>query len=337
MAEGRPMLYPSIRMNGLNVPELALDRGTAILEHLSVLSDPVRCRVLAILEQDELTVTELCGILQLPQSTMSRHLKILAEDGWVDGRRDGTSRRYMAATLAEGSPAAEVWRITRTEVADSPAAIEDRARLQRVLTDRRRRSQEYFSSAAAEWTETRASLFGHDFDRFALLALLDRTWVVGDLGTGTGEMSLHLAPFVERVIAVDESEAMIQTARARLRNESNVEVRAGRIEALPIADNELDAAMLVLVLHYVPDPATAISEAARALVAGGQILIVDMLPHDRVEYQRSMGHLWLGFNPDQIGEWLAAAGFDRPIVSPLPTDTQARGPALFATSARKLT
>ena len=327
-------------MNGLTLSEQAaapFDRGAAILEHLSVLSDSVRCRVLAILEQDELTVSELCGILQLPQSTMSRHLKILAEDGWVNGRRDGTSRRYVAATRAEASPAAEVWRVTRAELAGSPAAAGDRERLKRVLADRSRRSQEYFSTAAAEWSETRSSLFGHDFDRFALLALLDRKWVVGDLGTGSGQMSLHLAPFVERVIAVDESEAMLQTARARLAGESNVEVRSGRLEALPIADGELDAAMLVLVLHYLPDPAAAIAEAARALTAGGQILIVDMLPHDRIEYQRSMGHLWLGFDPDEIGEWFAAVGFDRPIVSPLPTDTQARGPALFAASARKLT
>ena len=327
-------------MNGLTSHEPAaaptLDRGAAILEHLSVLSDPVRCRVLAILEQDELTVSELCGILQLPQSTMSRHLKILAEDGWVDGRRDGTSRRYVATARAPGSPAAEVWRVTRTEVAGSSSAASDRQRLQRVLADRSRRSQEYFSSAAAEWTETRASLFGHGFDRIALLALLDRKWVVGDLGTGSGQMSMHLAPFVERIIAVDESEAMLQTARARLVGESNVEVRAGQLEALPIADGELDAAMLVLVLHYLPDPGAAIAEASRALTAGGQLLIVDMLPHDRAEYQRSMGHLWLGFDPDRIGEWLTAVGFDRPIVSPLPTDTQARGPALFAASARKL-
>ncbi|NNL69945.1 MAG: metalloregulator ArsR/SmtB family transcription factor, partial [Acidimicrobiia bacterium] len=328
-------------MNGSSNPELAstatIDRGAAMLEHLSVLSDPVRCRALAVLEQDELTVSELCGILQLPQSTMSRHLKTLAEDGWVDSRRDGTSRRYVAAPLGEGSPASQVWKVARTEVAAGPAAATDRKRLQSVLADRRRRSQEYFTGAAAEWTETRASLFGQDFDRVALLGLLDRTWVVGDLGTGSGQMSMQLAPFVDRVIAVDESEAMLQAARDRLAGEANVEVRAGRLEALPIADGELDAAMLVLVLHYVPDPSAAIAEASRAIAAGGRILIVDMLPHDRTEYRRSMGHLWLGFDPDTIGEWLAAAGFDRPIVGALPADVDARGPALFAASATKLT
>jgi ArsR family transcriptional regulator len=328
-------------MNGSINPEAAatatLDRGAAMLEHLSVLSDPVRCRTLAVLEQDELTVTELCGVLQLPQSTMSRHLKILAEDGWVDSRRDGTSRRYVGAPRAEGSPAAEVWKVARTEVAAGPAAARDRERLQSVLADRRRRSQEYFTGAAAEWTETRASLFGHDFDRVALLGLLDRTWVVGDLGTGSGQMSMHLAPFVDRVIAVDESEAMLEAARNRLAGEANVEVRAGRLESLPIADGELDAALLVLVLHYVPDPGAAIAEASRALSIGGRILIADMLPHDRAEYRRSMGHLWLGLDPDTVSEWLAAAGFGRPVVSTLPGDSQARGPALFAASATKLT
>jgi len=326
-------VYPSTRMNGLSAPSTSSSQG--VFDRLSVLADPVRCRLLTILERDELTVSELCSILQLPQSTASRHLKTLVEDGWVQGRKDGTSRRYIAQPLAEGSSAAALWSVVHGEIAQSVAVHNDLQRLQRVLAERRTKSQEFFSSAAAEWTEVRKNLFGEHFDRIALLGLLDRSWTVADLGTGSGQMSAHLAPFVGRVIAVDESDAMLQTARKRLLAHENVEVRQGRLESLPIADGELDAATLVLVLHYLPDPQAAIAEAARALCPGGRLLLVDMLPHERAEYRQSMGHLWLGFSSAQLEAWFSAAGFEKPIVSPLPIDATAKGPTLFAASAVK--
>lgn len=333
-------MYPLIRMNGLNTlvdEDDAAPAHTAdgIFDRLAVLSDQVRCRALAILERDELTVSELCRVLQLPQSTTSRHLKTLVGDGWVVGRRDGTSRRYVARARSQDSPAGALWRVVRDEIMRTGAASDDLQRLRAVLAERHRKSQEYFSTAAAQWSEVRRNLFGDDFDRIALLALLDREWTVGDLGTGSGQMSLHLAPFVGRVIAVDESDAMLETARARLADEPNVNVRRGRLEALPIEDDELDVATLVLVLHHLPDPAAAIAEAGRCIRPGGRILIVDMLPHDRDEYRQSMGHVWLGFDPGRIEQWLEAASFERPTVRPLPADTQARGPALFAATAVK--
>lgn len=320
-------------MNGLSTA--GRTSPGAIHERLSVLADPVRCRLLAILEMDELTVTELSSILQLPQSTTSRHLKTLVEDGWVVGRRDGTSRRYVARPQEPGSSAGSLWSIVSAEIADSAAAADDRRRLRRVLRERRSKSQEFFSSAAAEWTEVRKTLFGDQFDRIALLGLLDRRWTVADLATGSGQMSALLAPFVAWVIAVDESAAMLETARRHLAPHPNVDVRQGRLEELPISDGELDAATLVLALHYLPEPEVAIAEAARALRPGGRLLLVDMLPHDRVEYRQSMGHVWLGFSDGQLRAWLTGAGFEEPIVSPLPIDPDAKGPSLFAASAVK--
>ena len=344
------MMYPFIRMNGSisHTPGLAGSKPrrasasrsvdpSRIFDRLSVLSDSVRCRALAVLESDELTVTELCGVLQLPQSTMSRHLKTLSEQGWVAARKDGTARRYMASTLDADSAASRLWAVVRAELAATQVADEDRHRLKLVLEERHRASQAYFSTAASEWSEIRRSLFGEHFDRMALLGLLDRSWVVGDLGAGTGETTLQLAPFVDTVIAVDESDAMLDTARERLVGLENVEVREGRLEALPVTDGELDAATLVLVLHHLGDPLAAIAEAGRALADGGRILIVDMLPHDRQEYRQSMGHMWLGFSPEQMETWLVASGFESPTIIRLPAATQARGPALFAATASKLT
>src|SRR5262249_39117069 len=150
-------------------------------------------------------------------------------------------------------------------------------------------------------------------DRFhlaALAALADSEWIVGDLGCGTGAVSAALAPFVAHVIAVDTSAAMLQAAKKRLRDTTNVDLRRGDLEALPIDDARLDAATLMLVLHHVPEPVRALAEVARVLKPGGRLLLVDMLPHDRESYRQQMGHVWLGFSEDQLREWFDENGFN---------------------------
>jgi ubiquinone/menaquinone biosynthesis C-methylase UbiE len=156
---------------------------------------------------------------------------------------------------------------------------------------------------------------------------------MGDLGCGTGALTAAIAPFVGRVIAVDRSEDMLLVARRRLRDVSNADVRKGELEALPIADGELDAATLVLVLHHLPDPAAALAEASRVVRHGGRLLLADMLPHDREEYRQQMGHVWLGFGEDHVRRMCAAAGFEDVRIVPLAADRDAKGPALFAASA----
>ena len=140
-------------------------------------------------------------------------------------------------------------------------------------------------------------------------------------------------PFVKQVIAVDRSGEMLQAARRRLREHTNVEVRRGELESLPIADRELDVATLMLVLHHLSDPAEVLHEAARALRTGGRLLICDMLPHDREEYRQQMGHVWLGFGEEQLRGLLAGAGFVDVRIVPLETARDAKGPALFAAGA----
>jgi ArsR family transcriptional regulator len=128
---------------------------------------------------------------------------------------------------------------------------------------------------------------------------------------------------------------MLAAARRRLGDQPNIELRAGELEALPIADGELGAALLVLTLHHVPEPAAALAEAARALAPGGRLVVVDMLPHDREAYRREMGHVWLGFSEQQMGAWLTDAGFEGTRFITLPADPVAKGPALFAATARR--
>ncbi len=309
--------------------------AAAIHGHLASLADTTRSRLLLLLDRHELTVTELCAVMQLPQSTVSRHLKALADAGWVASRAEGTSNVYTMSPRDELDAAARrLWLLVREQVGPTPAAIQDERRLQRVLAERRTKSQEFFSSSAGQWDRVRDELFGDRFHLAAMAALAGADWVVGDLGCGTGQVSAALAPFVRRVIAVDASAAMLQAARKRLHGLENVDLRRGELEALPIDDHLLDLATMMLVLHHVGEPEKALAEVSRVLKPRGRLVLVDMLPHDREHYRQQMGHVWLGFSDEQMRRMLDAAGFaEVSIVSP-PVEPKAKGPALLIATAR---
>jgi ArsR family transcriptional regulator len=302
----------------------------AILDHMSALSDPTRCRMLLLLEKHELTVSELCAVLQMPQSSVSRQLKTLGDDDWVTSRRDGTSRFYSMPIDDLDSSARRLWPLIREQVAATSAAGQDERRLRGVLARRRAKSQEFFASAAGEWDRLRSDLFGDTFFLWAVLGLIDPSLSVGDLGCGTGQLTETVAPYVKRMISVDSSADMLDAARLRVGGARNVELRQGDLESLPIDNGELDAAMMSLVLHYSPAPPRALAEVGRVLKPRGRVLVVDMLPHDRQEYQQQMGHVWLGFSEKQITRFLIGAGFSDVRVRALPADPDARGPALCA-------
>ena len=306
-----------------------------IFGDLTTLSDATRSRMLLLLERHELTVSELCTVLQLPQSTVSRHLKTLADAGWVASRRDGTSRYYTLSLDDREAHVRRLWALLRDQVSLTAGADQDARRLKNVLARRQSKSQEFFESTAGQWDKVRAELFGAGSYLQVLPALVDERWVVGDLGCGTGQVASALAPFVARLIAVDRSGEMLQTAKRRLRELPTAEVRRGELEALPIADGELDAATLILVLHHLPDPSAALTEAYRVLKLGGRLVIADMLPHDREEYRLQMGHVWLGFGDEQTRRLLVTAGFDRIRISALAVNSAAKGPALFVATAVK--
>jgi ubiquinone/menaquinone biosynthesis C-methylase UbiE len=314
---------------------MAIARPPAILDHLSALADTTRSRILLLLDRHELTVSELCGIMQLPQSTVSRHLKALADSGWIAARAEGTSNVYaMTRDDLDGS-ARRLWVLVREQVGPTPAAVNDQRRAQAVLAERRTKSQEFFSSSAGQWDRLRDELFGERFHLAALPAFADSEWMVGDLGCGTGQLTAALAPFVRRVIAVDASSPMLQAARKRLQGLENVELRRGDLEALPIDDARLDAATLALVLHHLPEPGRALAEVARVLKPRGRLLIVDMLPHDRDGYRQQMGHVWLGFSEEHVRRILDESGFGDVRIVPLSPDPKSKGPGLFVATAKK--
>jgi ubiquinone/menaquinone biosynthesis C-methylase UbiE len=310
----------------------------AVFERLSALADPIRGRMLLVLERQELTVREVQAALRLPQSTVSRHLKVLADLELIAQRSEGTSNWYRMPSRDFPPAARRLWQAVRDEVAGSPAAQRDAERLRQILTERHLTSQRFFASTAGQWDKLRKELFGERPELHALLGLLDDGWIVGDLGCGTGHLAAALAPFVHRVVAVDESAEMLRSATQRARELPNIQLRKGTLEELPVADGELDAALLVLVLHHTGDPARVLADARRTLRSGGRLLVVDMLPHDNAEYRDQMGHQWLGFTEEQIRGWMDEAGFGGTRFVRLPPDSEAKGPALFAATgvARRL-
>ncbi len=312
---------------------MATQPDPRILDHMAALAESARCRLLLLLEDQELTVSNLCSVLQLPQSTVSRHLKTLLDRGWVQARPDRTRRLYHA-TVDELDPSARrLWDLAREELDGTAERRLDRQRLQSVLARSRTRSQEFFDASSDRWDAIRDELFGNHFYLFALAGMVPSESVVADLGCGTGTVAEALAPFVNNVIGVDASTSMLELAGQRLQRFDNVDLRVGELEALPLEDNQVDIATMILVLHHLEHPDEAIHEAARCLRPGGRILIVDMLPHDRTEYQKDRGHVWLGFSEDEINEFLEAAGFDAGRFHKLPPAPEAKGPNLFAVSA----
>jgi ubiquinone/menaquinone biosynthesis C-methylase UbiE/DNA-binding transcriptional ArsR family regulator len=307
----------------------------AVAERLSALSEPVRLRLLRLLEAEELTVGEVAKVVQMPQSTVSRQLKILGESGWLARRSEGTATLYRLVLDDLGAWDRSIWLAVRTGMGDDVEVKEDLRRLKGVVAARRLDSQAFFGKVAGEWDQVRNELFGRGFTGQALLGLLPREWVVADVGCGTGNASEIIAPWVQRVIAVDRSEPMLAAARARLAGLGNVEFVLGDVDRLPFKDGRVDAAVCILVLHHVEDPAGAAREMARIVRPGGLVLVVDMVEHGREEYRRMMGHVHLGFARETIEGIFAEAGLSEARWAALPSDPDGRGPGLFVATGRK--
>ncbi|MFT7583012.1 MAG: ubiquinone/menaquinone biosynthesis C-methylase UbiE [Myxococcota bacterium] len=301
--------------------------GGGLHVHLSLLAEPIRTRLLRLVEQHELGVGELAKIVQLPQSTVSRHLKVLRQHGWIARRAQGSASliRFAGETLPAASQS--LWALVR----ESPEAQTepDARRLVSVLAQRSVDSKAFFGRVAATWDQLRDEHFGHAFVPDALAALLPPAWVVADLGCGTGENVARLARWATQVIGVDREPSMVDAARKRLADIANVSVEVGELTELPITDATCDAAMMVLVLHHVDGLEPVFSEVSRILRPGGRLVIVDMIEHGRDSYRHTMGHVHLGFSEATLREYAVKAGLAMVGFRRLAADPDALGPGLF--------
>ncbi len=309
-----------------------------MIDRLAILGEPLRLRALCVLERAELSVGELARVLASPQSTVSRHLKLLAGAGWVTSRSERTATYYRLTPDDLAEPERALWVLLRSQMDGGGELAADERRLTQVLADRQTDSLSFFGRVAGAWDAVRSELFGDRFTGEALLALIHPDSVVADIGCGTGNVADILAPLVETVIAVDQSGPMLEAARQRLAGSDNVRFECGVIESLPLDDASVDAAVCALVLHHVDDIKAAAAELGRVVRDGGMTLIIDMYAHERAEFRSQMGHKHLGFEPSELENLLRDAGFVRTRVIPLSCETtsgKTNGPCLFALAAWK--
>ncbi len=301
----------------------------ALMAWMESLADATRLRLLRLLEQRELGVVDVCTVLQLPQSTVSRHLKVLADQGWVRSERRGTTNVYHVILDELDQAARKLWLIAREQTEGWATLEQDRLRLERLLREKEHDADSFFAGAAGEWDRLRSELYGTQFTIDALLALLPGDQVIADLGCGTGAMIAQLAPYTKRAIGIDNSAAMLKAARRRTADFDNVTLKRGDLADLPIDSATCDAALCILALTYVADPQRCLAEMVRILRPGGRAIIVDLLPHDREDFRRQMGQKARGFAADVLQQWMQRAGLHPLTIRPLSPAPQAKGPALF--------
>ncbi|MBN1511759.1 MAG: metalloregulator ArsR/SmtB family transcription factor [Phycisphaerae bacterium] len=274
------------------------------------MADRTRRALLQVLLQNELSVSELVEVLGQPQSTISRHLRVLREAELVSERRDGTTVLSSAIVPgANGETSGLHARIVEW-AGQQPVAKAVARRLDSVLRRRSARAIGFFEDVGQRWDQMRIECFGDRFHLEALLSLLPPDWVVADIGTGTGYLLPVLAGCFRRVIAIDPVETMLGVARGRpeLAKAANVEFRQGDLSRLPLDDEAVDLAIAVLVLHHVPSPGEAVREIARVVRPGGRVLVVEYQAHELREFHERMQDRWWGFAPDELAGRLEAAG-----------------------------
>ena len=279
---------------------------------LKAAGEETRLRVLALLAEAELTVSDLTDILRQSQPRISRHLKLLVEAGLVERFREGT---WAFFRLAEHGGGADVARalIERLNPGDQTIA-RDRERLSSVRQARAAAAQAYFRAHAAEWDRIRKLHVADEAVEDAIRAALsDKPFrSLLDLGTGTGRMLEMFGPDIERGLGLDLSLDMLLLARDRLERAGlrNCSIRQGDIYDLPLANGSFDVVILHQVLHFLDDGARAIREAARVLRPGGRLLVVDFAPHEQEFLREQFAHRRLGFAPDTVMQWITASGLD---------------------------
>ncbi len=302
------------------------------------MADATRRNILQLASRQELSVSELVDCLRQPQSTVSRHLKVLRDAGLLHDRREGTAVLYAAPENAtNGNGDADLQGHLVHWLADRPLPPSLARRLRGIVQRRAGRSDAFFSQVGHRWDQMRLDAFGDAFHLEALAMLLPGDWTVADIGTGTGYLLPTLGRAVERVIAVDPVAAMLDIARDRAAaaGVDNVSFREGGLSRLPLDDGAVDLALAVLVLHHVPSPADALAEICRVVRPGGRVLIVEQYAHSLEAFHDRMQDRWWGFEPEALAESVTSAGFDAVRHRRLPANGAADAPDLFALTATR--
>jgi demethylmenaquinone methyltransferase/2-methoxy-6-polyprenyl-1,4-benzoquinol methylase/ArsR family transcriptional regulator len=285
---------------------------SAVLAALEAAGEETRLRLLALLAEAELTVSELVAILGQSQPRVSRHLRLLVEAGLVERHREGA---WAFFRLAERASVAGLARAALERLGpDDPALAADRARLAEARAARADAAARYFAAHAADWDRLRGLHVPDDRVEAALDEMVGPARVAAllDLGVGTGRMLELFAGRAGRSVGVDQSPAMLAVARAAMERAGlrSVQLRQGDLYALPVEGGAYDLVILHQVLHYLDEPARALREALRALAPGGRLVIVDLSPHENESLREEHAHRRLGFAREEFCAAMQAAGLD---------------------------
>ena len=278
-----------------------------MLDVLKALADPCRLRLVAVLLRGEFTVQELTRILDMGQSRISRHLKILTEAGVLSVKRQGTWSYYRAGE--ESRFFSSIRPALEQEFEQLPKRREDLAALAQALEERRRRNLEFFDRHARQWDSLSQTLLPVPDYLESLLAMVPSVATLLEIGVGTGTLLPELAGRAELVIGVDHSPAMLEEARRRLpADDGSVELRLGEMNHLPLADGGAGCVVANMVLHHAADPAAVLREISRVLQPDGTFILADLARHEREWAREQLADQWLGFEAEELQGWLAAAG-----------------------------
>ena len=283
----------------------------ALSSLFKAVGDPLRLRILQFIRHEELSVGELVRILELPQSTVSRHLKALKEQGLVADRPIGSATFYRASLEADLGNGDTALRDAIDRLLAAPLPAPEQARLGRVLALRETEGDDFFDRVGLRWDALREQAFGPLFHLEALARLLPRDLTVAALGSGTGYLLPLLGSHFRRVIAVDMSRQMLDLARRRVEEAglANVDLRHGTIEQLPIAAAEIDLALALIILHHLADIEQALAGIHAVLRPGGRLLAVELRPYENERFRVRMSDRRPGIDPARMAEWLKSAGF----------------------------
>lgn len=293
---------------------------SGILDIFKALADEGRLRILRAIDQAELSVAELVQALDMPQSTVSRHLKPMREAGLVASRRDGTSVYYNRGPLFRDAAFAQILTERLKEIS---VAHRDAAAVERVVELRRRKSREFFDEIAGRYGTLTEPGGGWQALAAGLAAGFSGK-VVGDLGCGEGALSLLLARFAEKVVAFDQSEKMLSLVAEKAAEQNvrdNLDLRVGNLENLELEEGSFDALFLSQALHHTSNPEEVVRSVAKGLKPDGQMIILDLVRHEHEWAREEWADQWLGFDPLETREWLAGAGLEIRVLDSLPGAT----------------
>ena len=277
------------------------------------LSEGLRLRIVRLLRDEELNGHELTRILDVPQSTLSRHLAVLKEAGLIESRRQGSWSFFkLKGADSLNGRGRELLDLVQELMEDDGVGARDVDGLREVLEDRRRAVREHFEASGASWEAFQARNADPDAKLAALARLVPRELVVADVGCGSGWLLPELGAARARIIAVDNAPRQLASARARAADLGleDVEFREGDLADLPMRDQEADAVFLHLALHHAAQPEAALREARRVLKDGGSLVVTDFLPHQEGWLRDEHADLWPGFDPAEVEALLASAGFE---------------------------